>query len=114
MSDQTQHTPGPWIKQGSGIHAQTDNGAMPIAQMKSHRADGTTAERNLPSVREMHANAALIAAAPELLAALSRLTDAAASRENTMGDPIRLLNVQAELRDATTNARAAIAKATSK
>jgi|GEM_PF-2873767 len=60
---------------------------------------------------KMAANARLIAAAPDLLTALDRLARAAACRENTMGDPIRLLDAQAELRAATAHARAAIAKA---
>lgn len=53
----------------------------------------------------------LFAAAPDLLAACERLSRAAANRENTMGDPLRLIERQAELRDATTEARAAVAKA---
>ena len=51
----------------------------------------------------------LIAAAPALKEALERLARAAACRENTMGDPARLIEVQAELRDATNEARAALA-----
>jgi len=49
-------------------------------------------------------------AAPDILAALKRLALAAAARENTQGDPMRLLEVQAELREAATAARAIIAE----
>ena len=47
----------------------------------------------------------------QLLAAIKRLASAAQNRENTMGDPCALLAAQAELRDATKVARAAIAAA---
>lgn len=48
----------------------------------------------------------------ELLAALQRLSFAAMSRDNTMGDPSALLAAKAELHAANQQARAAIAKAT--
>ena len=54
----------------------------------------------------------LIAAAPDLLAALERLSFAAECRDNTMGDACRLIEVKAELASANQQARAAIAKAT--
>jgi hypothetical protein len=54
----------------------------------------------------------LISSAPDLLKSLQDLADAAQARENTMGDPCALLAAQANLRDATRRARAAIAKAT--
>lgn len=46
----------------------------------------------------------------DLLAALDRLSFAAACRDNTSGDPIRLIEVKAELAAASEAARAAIAK----
>lgn len=45
-----------------------------------------------------------------LQAALDRLVLAADCRENTMGDPIRLLQVREELAAAANNARATITK----
>ena len=57
-------------------------------------------------------DARLIAAAPDLLAALERLSFAAECRDNTMGDACRLIEVKAELASANQQARAAIAKAT--
>lgn len=47
----------------------------------------------------------------ELVEALRVMVDAAACRENTMGDPCRLIEVQAELRSAVANARALLARA---
>ena len=48
----------------------------------------------------------------ELLAALERLVLAAECRDNTAGDPIRLIAVKAELAAAARHARAAITRAT--
>ena len=48
--------------------------------------------------------------ADELVAALKRLEKAARERESTMGDPCRLLEVQAELEAAAEHARAVISK----
>lgn len=49
-----------------------------------------------------------------LLAAITRLANAAFARDTTMGDQCGLFAAQAELRDATKIARAAIASATIK
>lgn len=57
------------------------------------------------------ATAQLWATASRMLCALKRLELAASNRENTMGDPIRLLDVKAELAAASEVARAVIAKA---
>ena len=48
----------------------------------------------------------------ELLTALERLSFAAACRDNTMGDPCRLIEVTGELNAAAEEARAVIAEAT--
>ena len=48
----------------------------------------------------------------ELLAALRRLSFAAGARDNTMGDPCRLIEVKAELAAADRHAMAVIAKVT--
>jgi hypothetical protein len=60
----TQHTPAPWNAEGLDI---LDNTNIGILATISPENDG-------PS-EEDYANARLIAAAPELLAALQRLTD---------------------------------------
>jgi len=52
----------------------------------------------------------IMTTASDLLIATDRLTRAAEHRENTMGDPMRLIEVQAELREATKQARNAIAE----
>jgi hypothetical protein len=57
----TQHTPGPWIRKGDWIHGTPESGASQgIAQILGNCGCSKTTE----------ANARLIAAAPELLAAL--------------------------------------------
>jgi len=66
----------------------------------------------ISDLQDSHRIARLIAAAPELLAALCRLSAAALARDSTMGDQCRLLQVRAELAEANKHAMAAIAKAT--
>lgn len=95
----TTHTPRPWTYADDGFVRDLDGHLI---------ADPHMDDRD-PEERE--ANGHLIAAAPDLLAACDRLARAAANRDNTMGDPLRLIEVQAELREATTAARTAIAKA---
>jgi hypothetical protein len=98
MTTTTQgHTPGPWFSASYVVGSDK----------------GTIANAYNPRLGdEGEANARLIAAAPEMLEALRRLTFAAASRDNTMGDPCRLLECKAELAAATREAQAIIARAT--
>lgn len=72
---------------------------------------GTTSKAGSIPREERLANARLIAAAPELLVSLKRLSFAALCRDNTQGDPSRLIEAKAELFDAAQEAAAAIAKA---
>ena len=60
----TKHTPGPWTTTGPNVRA--DNGAL-VATAQDHWNDHKTPQE------EKEANAQLIAAAPELLAALKNL-----------------------------------------
>ena len=64
------------------------------------------------AVPKTEANAALIAAAPGLLEALIRLSNAALARDASSGDPIRVMQTRAELFEAMKAAEPAIAKAT--
>jgi hypothetical protein len=86
-------TPGPWVARGSSIFRDSEE-ASSVASASAHRA-------------EWRANARLIAAAPELLAALmdcvKRLHDAVGHIPDTYAAPYD---------EATRNAFAAIAKAT--
>lgn len=101
----SKHTPGPWsVRYDFVVQAQSfsDGRLVPVAQPYGVNTDGT----------DLFANARLISAAPELLEALARLEFAAQCRDNTMGDPSRLIQVKAELASAARQARDAIAKAT--
>ena len=73
--------------------------------------DGRKSGRRNVSVAECEANARLIAAAPDMFDALKRLSFAAECRDNTTGDPLRLISVRAELAAAAQEALFAIAKA---
>jgi hypothetical protein len=97
-TSQGTHTPGPWrVTEYGGeiaIHAEDNTKiALPEKWFASDRAEAV-------------ANAALIAAAPDLLAALERLA-------NAVDAHCRAITTAAliELDDATIDARAAIAKA---
>jgi len=95
------HTPGPWLCLDGKIISHTQTTGAPIARVYKRQSPHVTAD-----------NAHLIVASPTLLAALRRLSAAAAARDNIMGDPCALMAAQAELRDANIQACAAIAKAT--
>lgn len=98
------HTPGPWhVGRGLALRIVYDKDGWAVAS--------AAVFHNRFSENEDLANALLIAEAPDMLKALQELADAAQDRENPMGDPCALLAAQANLRDATKRARAAIAKA---
>jgi len=99
----TKHTPGPWTVHSCEIHP--------------HHEITAECGRRIATQNDYHdgqdkANARLIAASPKLFAALVRLETAARHRNNTMGDPSRLIEVTAELNAAAEEARAVIAEAT--
>ena len=105
MTNETKHTPGPW--------EVTDNtadgyGQLVVGSMHGAVAICYTAEPGDPGMpSECEANARLIAAAPELLAQLVKMTDAYAKAMKDAGVtyyPEALADVR--------HARAAIAKAT--
>ena len=100
------HTPGPWEldegDDGDNFTIRAD-GEFVTRLTKSRYTD----DRRDP---EAYANAALIAAAPDLLAALKLLT-AAASNVCTQTDGIGVINKVAELRPLIADMRAAIARA---
>jgi len=115
------HTPGPWE-----VYLESESPLVfGILSVVSDPATGTDiftrivdAGSQSEQLDDDHcfgikseADANLIAAAPELLAALMRLEFAAQCRDNTSGDACRLLEVKAELAEAAKQARAAIAKA---
>lgn len=102
----SKHTPGPWrfIANHPGCIPAfdiRDAEGMMVAYLGHTRTPG-----------QAEANARLIAAAPDLLAACERLSFAALRRESTMGDPCNLIAAIEELREAAQQARDAITKAT--
>jgi len=98
------HTPGPWFAGGmSDIFAECqEDEEGPIASV--HDRDGTATDED--PIQESFANAALIAAAPELLEACKRLEKAIQSYRET--GAIYLTEWMA----CQEQAQAAIAKAT--
>lgn len=108
------HTPGPWfVKYGNAIYA-ADGYEIGVAYYAGNQ-HANMDDNGLEISRgknQSEANASLIAAAPDLMEAIVRLEFAAQCRDNTMGDPCRLIAVKAELAAAAAQARAAIAKAT--
>ena len=106
----TTHTPGPWTAEET-----PDNSGLIIVLDSGPECPCFVAmvpDNQINSVSHQQANARLIAAAPDLLTALQRLSFAASCRENTSGDPIRVMETRAELAEANRQAIAAIAKAT--
>lgn len=111
------HTPGPW----AAIFHETATGKPfgIIVGGKSSNGLMDTVICHGPDFRDesigfkafQAGNASVLAAAPSLLSAIKRLASAAQNRENTMGDQCALFAAQAELRDATKVAIAAIAAA---
>ncbi len=100
----TQHTPGPWfaVNDGTSIHdrlTRFDEYGARIGETPNAIADIYT----MPRLGEREANARLIAAAPELVAALKSLSEAVrdAGKEGTAGN----------LAHAEVQARATLAKA---
>ena len=98
----TQHTPGPWIShpspRGHAIDIYDGRDGTPFEPL----ATVTLCEKRQHGIRfteERQGNASLIAAAPELLAALQELLT-----DKYLSDPIN--------KDRMAKARAAIAKAT--
>ena len=91
------YTPGPWsVDQNMNVMSQGRLVAFP----------------GIAAGFPQKANAQLIAAAPELLKALIRLSNAALARDASSGDPIRVMETRAELFEAMKAAEPAIAKAT--
>lgn len=95
-----QHTPGPWKAQGAEIIAAGSREAWQskIAILPTTIDPRPTLDAAAKTIEERDANARLIAAAPEMLAALMELC-----ADNYLADPINSERMK--------NARAAIARA---
>lgn len=107
----SKHTPGPWLLQETTVYALNDE-RTPVNRFTASIDSGWLNEKARISREEVHANARLISAAPELLEALKCL----ASIVDKMGDmadvfihprPWRELGCE----DALAKAKASIAKA---
>ena len=100
----TQHTPGPWHIDDLAILDSTNIGTLANINPEN---DGPSAED--------YANAQLIAAAPELLAALDQLSEKTRRANDIQHRGGEILPEDwSELYDLTNEAQAAIAKATPK
>lgn len=119
MNDKTKHTPGPWKaevihgKNGYGFQIQgayTDTSAVIIADAPLFF---TVIPKSCHATYDgQMANAALIAAAPDLLAALERIVDLAGWQDFWAGDrPEIKADLNGKYTVALDTARAAIAKA---
>jgi len=97
-------TPGPWLDCGKGS-LRTPEGACVDTRVIEAKGWGRIIEI-LDESNESDANFRLILKAPELYAALQELEGWARARENTMGDPCRLLECQDGIRRAIAKARA--------
>lgn len=98
------HTPGPWVVWTANEEigsVTTADGMIAIAQAQQTRRIFKESDHD-----ERRANARLIAAAPDLLAALQRLHDDTADyvRINNLGDPYQNKNMR-DARDALVKAR---------
>jgi hypothetical protein len=103
------HTPGPWHWNGQ-FNVTVGSGASWIARtIGLATGDGTDTERE---PNEARANAALIASAPDLLAALAELSYWSDRINSLQHAGMNILaSTWSELWDATNKARAALAKA---
>ena len=73
----TQHTPGPWrVDPDHCRDVQTADGAIEICLAEGGEPYGKNLF-SVPPMEEAHANARLIAAAPDLIAVLKELQDSA-------------------------------------
>ena len=95
---QATHTPGPWLLDGDKICTSRDNEIARITRYGAWLDAGTPYGLDNPIG---HANARLIAAAPDLLAALEALID----------DALALGLADSHLSGSAIEARAAITKA---
>lgn len=110
MSADLKHTPGPWV---AGPQSTFDEGLSRVrCGHETHPAIAEIADRpsggswsSPEAIQERDANARLIAAAPELLAALTDALEALAMCQPQTGHGARCQS------DAMLKARAAIAKA---
>ena len=118
MSEQAKHTPGPWRANGHTVYTadavehwlgNRDPKPREVCRCVDNEADDITPgfaageDDNAPDFEDATANARLIAAAPDLLAALQRILELRAY--------ISLEAYKAETWNAAEQARAAIAKA---
>jgi len=121
---ETKHTPGKWVANGSDTSLATwveDADGKRICTMKQAADDWDLAQLIAQAPDLLAERDRLRQVNAELVAALDRLIFAAECRDNTMGDPSRLIDVKASLVAATVlarsvsfeakHARAALAKA---
>ena len=102
MTDMT-HTPGPWLIADTTVYSLQSDGHVLVNRFSAHVQTGVGRDAQRTPLAELEANARLMAAAPDLLAALQGLMQFVPAAILTAG-PGRL--------SAWMDARAAIARAT--
>lgn len=66
----SKHTPGPWLTEGNFVYALNGEGKHAVNRFHASIQGGYTSEDTRTTIAETEANAKLIAAAPDLLAAM--------------------------------------------
>lgn len=88
MTTNTKHTPGPWYAKDGHVFSSAGFDAVQALATSDHNSHPMVADCNKSNmtIAEADANAALIAAAPELLAALKEMVKVCEEEEMAMGD----------------------------
>lgn len=100
-NDKTKSTPGPWrVSEGRSIEAQLDGEWVQLAAMNRTRWNYQNQDKNARLAAHQDADAQLIAAAPDLLAALKRLVQIEEEQADHGNLVVAMLDARAAIRKA--------------